>query len=433
MMECNKDEALRSRCMAEQKFLQHDLVGAKKLALKAQCLFPDLEGLPQLMAVLDVHIMAQQNLEGMEVNWYGILQTDASADEVTIRKQYRKLALILHPDKNKAIGAEGAFKLISEAWRVLSDKDKKAAHDAKRNSSAFDYHARKPTNGFCNFTHFNACSKPKPADSNKKSFWTGCPSCKMQFEYMRVHENKRISCPTCGKGFRATELPDTEPRSRTQPSEPLFRAAGSSCSEKQTPKEKDTPVHVGSGFSFYWGTHKFNAAKNSAVENATAQMVQQTYETVRRERIKAQREAREKAAMARMEAEIEARRRERKERKQGRKRQQEQSAKSSAHPNGNLEKNAAMEPRSSRDLESGRTDAACCMSTEGGDTGAPGPSSSNGVNDAKEFGSCLGEKVARLDQVQEPFRCGIRQSFDPSNSYDSSDAFSFSKRLKVDV
>ena len=153
-MQCNnKDEAQRSRAIAEQKFLQHDLVGAKCSALKAQCLCPELEGIPQFLAVLDVYIVAQKKkVDGVKANWYEILQIDADADQAMIRKQYRKLALILHPDKNKAMGAEGAFKLVSEAWHVLSDKEKKADHDAKRMASTSRSPTSNPMRGFYHFT-----------------------------------------------------------------------------------------------------------------------------------------------------------------------------------------------------------------------------------------------------------------------------------------
>ena len=36
-------------------------------------------------------------------------------DEATIRKQYRKLVLLLHPSENKFASAKAAFKLIGEA------------------------------------------------------------------------------------------------------------------------------------------------------------------------------------------------------------------------------------------------------------------------------------------------------------------------------
>ncbi|KAL0433966.1 UNVERIFIED_CONTAM: hypothetical protein Slati_2730900 [Sesamum latifolium] len=48
------------------------------------------------------------------VNWYLVLRVNENADVDGIRKQYHKLALQLHPDKNKHSKAETAFKLVSE-------------------------------------------------------------------------------------------------------------------------------------------------------------------------------------------------------------------------------------------------------------------------------------------------------------------------------
>lgn len=449
-MECNKDEAFRSLCLAEQKFLQHDVVGAKKFALKAQSLFPDLDGLPQLIPVLDVHIVAQEKVGGIEMNWYGILQTDAMANDATIRRQYRKLALILHPDKNKAIGAEGAFKLLSEAWRVLSDKDRKAAHDAKRmaNSNTFSgFPTMKPTKGFGNFTHFSTWCQPRPGDK-RGSFWTGCPSCKMQFEYLRVHENKRISCPACGNFFMATELQTSCHTPSSHPSERASKEAATSWWEKasQTDKDKARSVYAGSSFRSHWGNGRFTAGKQPAAAKTTAEMVHQTYEAVRKERVKAQKEAREKAATERMEAEKEARRREYRDRKQKRKQeQQERQMKVAARASGSSEEIVGMESAHVIDSESrgascvpeiversGRQVSSASSIPLGGLESGPGgfrPSDSA----AKEHRLRVRERVSRLDHVQKPFRCRIRNGFESASSYDSSDVFSFSKRLKVDV
>jgi DnaJ family protein B protein 12 len=40
-----------------------------------------------------------------------------------------QLALRLHPDKNKALQADEAFKLLSKAFSCLSNPDKRAYYD----------------------------------------------------------------------------------------------------------------------------------------------------------------------------------------------------------------------------------------------------------------------------------------------------------------
>lgn len=62
------------------------------------------------------------------MDWYGILQTGLY-EEAIIKKQYRKLPLLLHPDKNKFAGAQTTFKLIGEANSVLADKAKRSLYD----------------------------------------------------------------------------------------------------------------------------------------------------------------------------------------------------------------------------------------------------------------------------------------------------------------
>ena len=65
----------------------------------------------------------------MGKDFYKTLGVDKNASDDEIKKAYRKMALRYHPDKNKDPGAEDMFKEISEAYEVLSDKDKRAAFD----------------------------------------------------------------------------------------------------------------------------------------------------------------------------------------------------------------------------------------------------------------------------------------------------------------
>jgi DnaJ homolog subfamily B member 4 len=64
-------------------------------------------------------------------DYYKLLGVNRDADEDAIKKAYRKLALKWHPDRNptKKEEAEKQFKAISEAYEVLSDKNKRAVYD----------------------------------------------------------------------------------------------------------------------------------------------------------------------------------------------------------------------------------------------------------------------------------------------------------------
>lgn len=63
-------------------------------------------------------------------DYYEVLGVPKTADEAEIKKAYRKLAMQFHPDKNPDNKeAEEKFKEASEAYEVLSDKDKRQIYD----------------------------------------------------------------------------------------------------------------------------------------------------------------------------------------------------------------------------------------------------------------------------------------------------------------
>lgn len=94
-------------------------------------------------------------------DFYKILGVPNDADEAAIKKAYRKLSLVYHPDVNKAPDAAAKFMEINEAYETLSDSNSRKYYD-------FALHA-----------HYASKTKPetkeKPAnkkeDDTKIPFW----------------------------------------------------------------------------------------------------------------------------------------------------------------------------------------------------------------------------------------------------------------------
>src|SRR5205823_4306856 len=60
-----------------------------------------------------------------------ILGVEKDANETDIKKAYRKLAIVHHPDKNPDnLEAAERFKEIGEAYETLSDPQKRARYDS---------------------------------------------------------------------------------------------------------------------------------------------------------------------------------------------------------------------------------------------------------------------------------------------------------------
>ncbi|XP_019089561.1 PREDICTED: uncharacterized protein LOC104731610 isoform X2 [Camelina sativa] len=261
-MESNKEEARRALDIADKKLSKNDYDGAKKIAMKAQELYPRVDGLEQVLKMVDVYLYASNKINGSraEPDWYGVLGLDPLADDEAVKKRYKKLALLLHPDKNKFNGAEGAFKLVLEAWYLLSDKAKRASYDRKRRrSNQINNHKpekrHKPNSSYSYESEFKAYGakpeperkKPEPEPERKKpepkpdpkpdpkpepktepktepkpepksdsslettnygNFWTVCRNnrCKTYWEFKRDCLNKALTCQNCSQWFVATEV-----------------------------------------------------------------------------------------------------------------------------------------------------------------------------------------------------------------------------------
>lgn len=61
-MEANKAEALKAKEIAEKRFGERDFKGAKNYAIKAKALYPELEGISQMVSTFEVYVAWETNV-----------------------------------------------------------------------------------------------------------------------------------------------------------------------------------------------------------------------------------------------------------------------------------------------------------------------------------------------------------------------------------
>ncbi|XP_049300933.1 dnaJ homolog subfamily B member 14-like [Anopheles funestus] len=83
-------------------------------------------------------------------DFYEVLGVSKEATDSEIKKCYKKHALQLHPDKNKAPGAMEAFKSLGNAVETLTDPQKRKAYDLYRTTGggSSGTRTRTPNGGF---------------------------------------------------------------------------------------------------------------------------------------------------------------------------------------------------------------------------------------------------------------------------------------------
>lgn len=133
----------------------------------------------------------------MSEDLYSILGVSRDASQEEIKKQYRKLAMKHHPDRNNGNAeSEVLFKKISTAYDTLSDPEKRAEYDNPQQNY-------NPFGGNGNFGFgFNPFEAQQPQENLDMLYGIDITLEEAYYGATRqVKYNKRIKCNTCnGEG-----------------------------------------------------------------------------------------------------------------------------------------------------------------------------------------------------------------------------------------
>ncbi|EHB06739.1 DnaJ-like protein subfamily C member 14 [Heterocephalus glaber] len=67
-----------------------------------------------------------------EINPFHVVGVEATASDTEIKKAYRQLAVMVHPDKNHHPRAEEAFKVLRAAWDIVSNPERWKEYERKK-------------------------------------------------------------------------------------------------------------------------------------------------------------------------------------------------------------------------------------------------------------------------------------------------------------
>lgn len=199
-------EALRWLTIAEKLLSARDLMGSKSFATRARESDRTLTPADQILAVVDTLLAGDRRIGNNQQDWYAILRLtpQQGRDSELIATQYRNLAILLNPQKNKFPFAEQAFRLTVDAWTVLSNPSRKSMYD-KELAFFLQPHQQQP----------DPFSNPNPSMHQNFIFFGGSsssgvtpapsqPQVPVHFSQVPVHANSQVD-PVGGGSSREAQ------------------------------------------------------------------------------------------------------------------------------------------------------------------------------------------------------------------------------------
>jgi len=135
----NKDESYRCLEKAEKYIQDKKFDSAKVFVLKSKKLFALPKADELLKKIQELQEISKPNYTEEQANivtkvknsenFYKMLNVETTATVPEIKKAYKKLALLLHPDKNPAPGSGEVFVVVGNAVETLCDHSKRITYD----------------------------------------------------------------------------------------------------------------------------------------------------------------------------------------------------------------------------------------------------------------------------------------------------------------
>ena len=107
-----KSEAWSLRELAKKRYKDFNLTYTLKYTKRSHCLDPNLNVAIKILTSFQILWVAAKSPD----NWYQILQVESFAHINPLKKQYKKLVLLLHSNKNPYSDLDEVFKHVGKVY-----------------------------------------------------------------------------------------------------------------------------------------------------------------------------------------------------------------------------------------------------------------------------------------------------------------------------
>ncbi|CAL4928283.1 unnamed protein product [Urochloa decumbens] len=191
--QAEKREKAEKACRrAEELFVAGHVRSAHREAIRAKQLCPSLPGVANAVAAYEVHAAAGGGWRAI----LGIRHGGGAATQDAIKKEYRRLSLLVHPDKARSCpAAEGAFKLLRQACEEGLSK----AASGRDTSPTPRRAAATPVPRAAATPPPTPVMQPMYYNMPREPMLIYCPSCKNEYKAKigRLEQQAGMKCARC--------------------------------------------------------------------------------------------------------------------------------------------------------------------------------------------------------------------------------------------
>lgn len=232
--------SIRLLRLSEKRLRRRDFAGCRKYALEARKFDPNITDVDQILAVADVLLAGEYRLRNEHRDWYGILQLSRhdSGNPKLIFAQFQKLIALVKPSQNRFAFSDEAFKLVCDAWDVLSNPVKRTQYKNYIGNEQEPAGQKE-----LELENMDIAQDDKGSRDNE-TFWTVCAYCFCMYEYEKVYEECCLRCQNCRKPFHGVAIKAPSPEIMVPGKEQYYFCYGVFSMKYNTgPAEEDMKVN----------------------------------------------------------------------------------------------------------------------------------------------------------------------------------------------